>query len=54
MIYVKIFGLFSPVIISKSSIFQSSVLSRTHTLLDKSLRLLQLPTHISKLTTNGY
>ena len=33
--------------------FKSSVLFGTHTLLDKSLRLLQLPTHLSNLTTNG-
>ena len=32
---------------------KSSVLSGTHTLLDKSLRLLQLPTHLSYLTANG-
>ena len=25
----------------------------THTLLDKSLRVLQLPTHLSKLAANG-
>ena len=36
--------------------FKSSVLFGTHTLLDKSLRdkLLQLPTHLFKLTENGY
>ena len=32
---------------------KSSVLSGTHTLLDKSLRALLLPTHISNLTANG-
>ena len=32
--------------------FESSVLFRLHTLLDKSLRVLQLPTHLSKLTVN--
>ena len=31
---------------------ESSVLFRTHTLLDKSFRLLQLPTHLSNLTMN--
>ena len=34
-------------------IFKSSVLFGTHTLLDKSLRLLQNPTHLSNLNTNG-
>ena len=33
--------------------FKSSVLFGTHTLLDKSLRVLQLPTHLSRLTANG-
>ena len=33
--------------------FTSSVLFGTHTLLDKSIRVLQLTTHQSKLTTNG-
>ena len=33
--------------------FKSSILFETHTLLDKSLRVLQLPTHISKLTANA-
>ena len=32
--------------------FRSSVLFGTHTLLDKSLRVLQLPTHLSNLTAN--
>ena len=32
--------------------FKSSVLFRTHTLLDKSLRVLQLPTHLSNSTAN--
>ena len=32
---------------------KSFVLSGTHTLLEKSLRVLQLPTHISELTTYG-
>ena len=32
---------------------KSSVLSGTHTLLDKSLGALLLPTHISNLTANG-
>ena len=33
--------------------FKSSVSFEAHTLLDRSLRVLQLPTHLSKLTTNG-
>ena len=33
--------------------FKSSILFETHTLLDKSLRVLQLPTRISKLTANA-
>ena len=32
--------------------FKSSVLFGTHTLLNKSLRVLQLPTHFSNLTVN--
>ena len=35
-------------------IFKSSVLFGTHTSLDESLRVLELPTHLSKLTANGY
>ena len=33
--------------------FISSVLFGTHALLDKPLRVLQLPTYLSKLTANG-
>ena len=33
--------------------FKSSVLFGIHTPLDRSLRVLQLPTHLSKLTANG-
>ena len=33
--------------------FKSSVLFGTHTLLDKSLRVLRLPTYLSSLTANG-
>ena len=32
--------------------FKLSVLFGTHTLLDKSFRILQLPTHLSNLTEN--
>ena len=41
---------FFPVIRSKTCIFKSSVLFGIHTLLDKSLRVLQLLTHLSNLT----
>ena len=34
--------------------FKSSVLIGTHTLLDKSLRVLQIPTHLSNLNANRY
>ena len=34
--------------------FKSSVLFGAHTLLDMSLRLLQLPTHLSNLNANEY
>ena len=34
--------------------FKSSVLFGTHTLLDKSLRVFQLPTYLSNLTENGW
>ena len=33
--------------------FKSSVLFGTHTLLDKSLRVLQRPIHLSSLNANG-
>ena len=33
--------------------FKSPALFGTHTLLDKSLIVLQLPTHLSNLTVNG-
>ena len=33
--------------------FKSSVLFETHTLLDKSLIVLELPTHLSNLTAKG-
>ena len=38
----------------KTHRFKSCVLFGTHTLLDKSVRILQLPTHLYDLTTNGY
>ena len=33
--------------------YKASILFGTHTLLGKSLTLLQLPTHLSNLTANG-
>ena len=45
--------LFFPVIMLNTLRFKSSVLYGTHTLLDKSLRVIQLSTHISSLTSNG-
>ena len=33
--------------------FKSSLLFETHNLLDKSLTVLQLPTHLFNLTANG-
>ena len=42
-----------PVIMFNTFRFKSSVLFLTHTLLDKSLIILQLPTHISKLIISG-
>ena len=34
--------------------FKSSVLFEMHALLDKSIRVLQLPKHLSNLIKNGY
>ena len=42
-----------PVIMFNKLRFKLSVLSGTHILLDKSLRVLQLPTYLSNLTVNG-
>ena len=56
MIYILLifFIHFFPVIMLNACIFNSFVSFGTHTLLDKSLRELQLPTHLSNLTANGY
>ena len=48
MIYALL--IFILVIMLKTFRFKSSVLFGTHNLLDKSLRVLQLPTHLSNLT----
>ena len=53
MSFIKIFDSFFSVIISKTYVFKSSVLLGLHTSLDKSLRVLQLPTHLSSLNANG-
>ena len=53
-VFVNVFDSFIPVIMLSTLKFKSSVLFGTHTLLDKSLRVLQLPTHLSNLTANGY
>ena len=47
------FDSFIPVITLKKFRFKSSVLFGTHSLLDKSLRVLQVQTHPSNLTVNG-
>ena len=47
--------IFIPVIVLQTLKFKSksSVLFGTHTLLDRSLRVLQLHMHLSKVTANG-
>ena len=50
--FVKNFYSFFNVIMLKTCIFKSSVLFETNTLLDKSLRVLQFPTHLSNPTAN--
>ena len=47
---VKSFTSFFPVILLNTLRFNSSVLFRTHTLLDKPLSVIKLPTHLSNLT----
>ena len=54
VIYILfIYDLFIPVIISSTCKCKSSVSFGTHTLLDKSSRVLQVPAHLSRLTANG-
>ena len=53
MSYVKVFDSFFPVIILKICTLNLSVLFGTHTLLEKSIRVLKLLTHLSDLTANG-
>ena len=47
--FVNVFDLFIPVIMFNTLRFKSSLLFGTYTLLDKSLSVLQLPTHLSNL-----
>ena len=53
MCFVNVFDSLIPVIMLNMLRFISSVLFGTHTLLDKSLRELQLPTNLPNLTVNG-
>ena len=53
MCFVNVLDSFIPVIMLIMLRFKSSVLFRTHTLLDKSLRVLELQAHLSNLTVNG-
>ena len=50
--FVKIFDSFIPVIMLNALRFKCYILHATHTLLDKSLRVLQLPTRLFNLTTD--
>ena len=50
---VNVFYSFIPVIMSKTLRFKSSFLFGMHALLDKSVMVLQLQTHLSKLTKKG-
>ena len=51
--FVNVLDSFIPVIILRTCKFKSSVSFRTHTLLDRASRVLQLPTHLSRLTAIG-
>ena len=51
--FVKIYDSFIPVIMFNTLRFKSSVFLGTNILLDKPLRVLQLPTLQSNLSTNG-
>ena len=48
------FDSFFSVLIFKKHMFKSCALFGKHTLLDQLLRVLQLPTHLSDLSANGY
>ena len=47
--FANVFDSFVTIIILKMLRFKSSVLYRTYTLLNRSLRVLKLPTHLFKL-----
>ena len=51
--FVNVLDSFIPVIMLKALRFKSSILFGKHNLLDKSLRVLQLPIHLYHLTING-
>ena len=51
--FANVFDSFIRTIKLKTLKFKSSVLFGAHTLLDMLLRVLQLPTHLSKLIANG-
>ena len=51
--FFNVFDSFIPVIMLKTPRFKSSVLFGMHTLVDKSIRVLELPNHLSNLTANG-
>ena len=51
---INVFDSFIPVIMLKTLRFKSSILFGRQTLLGKSFRVLQLPTHLSNLMANGY
>ena len=52
MYFVSVFDLLMPVIMLNMLRLKYSASFGTHTLLDKSLRVLQLPTHLSNLIAN--
>ena len=51
--FVNVFDLFIPIIMLSTLRFKSSVLFGTHTLIDKSFRVLQFTAHLYILTANG-
>ena len=51
--WANVFDSFNPAIMLNTLRFKCSVLFGTHTLLDNSLRVLQLLLHLSNLTANG-
>ena len=51
--FVNVFNSFIPIIMLNTLRIKYSLLFGSHTLLDKSLSVLQLPTHLFNLTANG-